>query len=248
MGKRFLKSRKQKRKNKPTAAVYSLTARAGDLLRVLPSWWRRHQRLQSLYQFRQPILLGDDRIEPGCGRLPVSQVHRTEADDLDMGQLRAQERRGFHAIGYRFPEVKKYQVAAGFHRFLDRGRGIVNRPAHFVRGCDFDEISNSTAHGGTVVHNKESGLARSGHKREKLLRFLAKDNTEMRIFSYRGVAFIKTCRVAGAWEDRKQKAESRKDNLTADSLQLTAEAVIFRAASTARAASPQPNSTAASEP
>ncbi len=112
-----------------------------------------------------------------------------------MGQFAAQERRCFHAIGYRYLQVKKYHVAAGFRRFLDRGRAIVYRPAHFVGGCDFDEISNSTAHGGAVVHNKESGLARMGHKREKLLWLVARNNTEMRIFSHRSVS-LATWRAA----------------------------------------------------
>ena len=106
-----------------------------------------------------------------------------------MGQLAAQERRRFHAIRYRQPQVKKDHVARGFRGFLDRGRAIVCRPAHFVVGCDFDELSKSTAHGGTVVHNKQSGLARNGHKREKLLRFVARNNTEMRIFSHRSVRY-----------------------------------------------------------
>ena len=85
--------------------------------------------------------------------------------------------------------MKKDQVAAGFRRFLDRGRAIVYGPAHFVGGRDFDEIPKGTAHGGTVVHNKESGLARTCHKGEKLLRSAAKNNTEMRIFSHRSVRY-----------------------------------------------------------
>jgi hypothetical protein len=43
-------------------------------------------------------------------------------------------------------------------------------------------MPQSTAHGGTVVNNKESGPVRTGHRGEKLLRFFAKDNTEIRIF------------------------------------------------------------------
>ncbi len=115
-----------------------------------------------------------------------------------MGQLAAQERRCFHAVGYRCLQVKKYHVAAGFRRFLDRGHAIVYRPAHFVGGCDFDEIPNSTAHGGTVVHNKESGLARMGHKREKLLWLVARNNTEMLIFSHRSVSLTNWRSTASA--------------------------------------------------
>jgi hypothetical protein len=60
---------------------------------------------------------------------------------------------------------------------LDRGHAIAYRVAHFVGRCGFDEMANSAAHGGTVVNNKESGPARAGHKREKLLRCAAKNNS-----------------------------------------------------------------------
>ena len=102
-----------------------------------------------------------------------------------MGQPAAQKRRRFHAVGYRRPQVKEDQVAARFRRFLDRGRAIVYRAAHFVGGCRFDEIPNSAAHGGTLVHNEQSGPARAGHKREKILRFAAKHNMKIRIFPSR---------------------------------------------------------------
>ena len=54
---------------------------------------------------------------------------------------------------------------------------MVYSVAHFVGGCSFDELPNSTAHGGTVVNNKESGSARTGHQSEKLLLFIAKNNS-----------------------------------------------------------------------
>ena len=55
-------------------------------------------------------------------------------------------------------------------RFMDRGRVVVYRVAHLVVRCGFDEKPNSTAHGGTVVNNKESGPARAGHGRENYYR------------------------------------------------------------------------------
>ena len=84
--------------------------------------------------------------------------------------------------------MKEYQVAAGFRGFLERGRATVNRVAHLVGSCGFDEILKSTAHGGTVVDNKESGPVRAGHKREKLLRLVGKNNTEIRIFPHRSAS------------------------------------------------------------
>lgn len=42
-------------------------------------WWFGHQRLQGLHQFRQPVLLGDDRIEPSSWRHLVSQIERQSA-------------------------------------------------------------------------------------------------------------------------------------------------------------------------
>jgi len=66
---------------------------------------------------------------------------------------------------------------------VDRGHAIVYCDAHLVRRCGFDEMPNSTARGGTVVNYKESGPALAGHRREKLLRRAAKNNsTEIRIF------------------------------------------------------------------
>ena len=80
--------------------------------------------------------------------------------------------------------MDEYQVAAGRRRFVDGGRVVVHRVAHFVGGCGFDELPNSTAHNGMVVNNKESGTTRAGHGRGNLLRFVSKDNTEMYIFTY----------------------------------------------------------------
>jgi len=68
---------------------------------------------------------------------------------------------------------------------VDCGHAIVYCVAHLVGRCGFDEMPNSTAHGGTVVNNKESGPALAGHTREKLLRCAAKNNsTEIRIFPH----------------------------------------------------------------
>ena len=69
--------------------------------------------------------------------------------------------------------MEEYYVTVGIRRFLDRQHAIVNRVAHLVGRRDFDEIPNSTAHGGTVVNNNESGPARAGHRGERLLRFFA---------------------------------------------------------------------------
>ena len=79
--------------------------------------------------------------------------------------------------------MKEDEVAAAVDRFSDRRNAIVYRVAHFVGSRDFDEIPNSTAHGGTVVDKKESGPTRAGHRGKKLLRLVAKNNTEIRIFS-----------------------------------------------------------------
>src|SRR6266699_860923 len=65
--------------------------------------------------------------------------------------------------------MEKYKVAAGLPRFVDHGHIVVYRVAHFVGGCGFDELPNSTAHGGTVVNNKESGPVCAGHGGDKLL-------------------------------------------------------------------------------
>jgi hypothetical protein len=56
-------------------------------------------------------------------------------------------------------------------------------------------MPNSTAHGGTVVDNQESGPTLAAHRGEKLLRREGKNNsteirnTEIRIFSNRSVSF-----------------------------------------------------------
>jgi hypothetical protein len=63
---------------------------------------------------------------------------------------------------------------------VDCGHTIVYCVAHLVGRRGFDEIPNSAAHGGTVVNNKESGGP--DHAREKVLRLVAKNNTEMGIF------------------------------------------------------------------
>lgn len=80
--------------------------------------------------------------------------------------------------------MEEYQVAAGLLRFVDRRCIVVYRGAHFVGGRGFDELPKSTAHGGTIVNNKESGSAFAGHRREKLLRFVTRNNTESRIFPH----------------------------------------------------------------
>ena len=64
-------------------------------------------------------------------------------------------------------------------RFVDRGRIVVYRVAHPVRGCDFDELPNSTAHDGTIVNNKDS---RPGHGRENYYGAPPQNNTEMPLF------------------------------------------------------------------
>ena len=79
--------------------------------------------------------------------------------------------------------MEKYKVAAGLPRFVDHGHIVVYRIAHFVGGCGFDELPNGTAHGGTVVNNKESGPVCAGHGGDKLLPFVAKNNTDFRICS-----------------------------------------------------------------
>ena len=68
----------------------------------------------------------------------------------------------------------------------DRGHAIVVYcVAHFVARYGLDEIANGTAHGGTVVNNEESGPSLAGHRRGKLLRCAAKDNsTEIPIFPH----------------------------------------------------------------
>ena len=48
-------------------------------------------------------------------------------------------------------------VAAAVDRSSDRRSAIIYRVAHSEGGCNFDEIPNGTAHGGTVVDKKESG-------------------------------------------------------------------------------------------
>lgn len=60
---------------------------------------------------------------------------------------------------------------------MDRGHTIVYCVPHFVGGCGFDELLNGTAHGGTMVNNKESGSARTDHQSEKLLLFIVKNNS-----------------------------------------------------------------------
>lgn len=119
-------------------------------------------------------MLGDDRVKPSCWRHWVFEIYRAEADDLDVGQSAAQERHRLDTVGYGRAHVKEYQVAARVGRFLDRGRPILYCGADFVWSRGFDEIPNGTAHGGTVINNKESGLARTGHRSEKLLRIAAK--------------------------------------------------------------------------
>src|SRR5947199_9597180 len=78
--------------------------------------------------------------------------------------------------------MEKYKVAAGLPRFVDHGHIVVYRVAHFVGGCGFDELPNSTAHGGTVVNNKETGPVCAGRGGDKLLPVVAKNNTEFRLF------------------------------------------------------------------
>ena len=87
-----------------------------------------------------------------------------------MGKLAAQKRHRHQAILKRHAEIEEYQVAASLHRFVDRGHAIAYCVAHLVGRCGFDELPHSTAHGGTVVDNEESGPARAGHGRENLLR------------------------------------------------------------------------------
>ena len=81
--------------------------------------------------------------------------------------------------------MKEYEDAAAIGRFSDRRYAIVNRVADLEWRRGFDEIPNRTAHGGAVVDHKESGSACAGHRGERLLRFFAKNNTEIRIFSRR---------------------------------------------------------------
>src|SRR5947208_15830853 len=78
--------------------------------------------------------------------------------------------------------MEKYKVAAGLPRFVDHGHIVVYRVANFVGGCGFDELPNSTAHGGTVGNNKESGTVCAGDGGDKLLPFGAKNNTVVRSF------------------------------------------------------------------
>jgi len=99
-----------------------------------------------------------------------------------MGKLAAQKRHRHQAILKRDAESQEYYVAASLRRFVDRGRAIVHCVAHFVWGCGLDEIPNRTAHGGTVVDNKESGPVHAGHWSGKLLRLSAQSNTDFRIF------------------------------------------------------------------
>lgn len=101
-----------------------------------------------------------------------------------MGKVAAQKRHRHQVILYRDPQMEEYQVAAGLLRFVDRGCIVVYRGAHFVGGCGLDELPKGTAHGGTIINNKESRPALAGHRREKLLRFVARNNTESRIFPH----------------------------------------------------------------
>ena len=68
-----------------------------------------HQGLQSRDQLRQSVLVGEDRIEPGFLRYPVSQVHRSaEADNLHVGKLAAQKRHRDQAVLKRHAEIEEY--------------------------------------------------------------------------------------------------------------------------------------------
>lgn len=59
--------------------------------------------------------------------------------------------------------MEEYDVAFILLGFVNRGRIAVYRIAHPVRGCGFDERPESTAHGGAIVNDKESGPAQAGH-------------------------------------------------------------------------------------
>ena len=100
-----------------------------------------------------------------------------------MGKLAAQKRRRHQAILKRDAEIDEYYVAASLHRFVDDGRIVVYRVAHLVGRSCFDETLKSTAHGGTIVNNKESRPLRAGHGGENLLQRAAENNsTGIRIF------------------------------------------------------------------
>ena len=101
-----------------------------------------------------------------------------------MGKLAAQRRHRHQAILQWHTEIEEYQIAAS-HRFMNRGHPIVYCVARLVGRSGFDEMANSTAYGGTVVNNKESGPSLAGHKRGKLLGCAANNNsTEIRIFPH----------------------------------------------------------------
>jgi hypothetical protein len=100
-----------------------------------------------------------------------------------MRKLAAQRRHRHQVILYRHAEICEYWVAASLRRFVDRGHAITYCVARLVVRCGCDEMPNSTAHGGTVVNNKESGPGLAGPRRGKLLRCAPKNNsTEIRVF------------------------------------------------------------------
>ena len=74
-----------------------------------------------------------------------------------MGQLAAQNRHCHQTILQRRRQMEEHYVAVILSRFVDRGHIVVHRVAHLVGRCGFDEKPHSTAHGRTVVNNKESG-------------------------------------------------------------------------------------------
>jgi hypothetical protein len=133
---------------------------------------------------------------PSCGvrtasnPIPGDTQFRRSTDKLLMptiltrGSFAPQKRQLRQSILQRCGQVEEYQVTSRLQPFVERGHAIVYRVAHLVGGCSFDELPNSTAHGGTVVNNKESGPTRAGHRgREKIPRFVAKKQYEYVYFS-----------------------------------------------------------------
>ena len=104
--------------------------------------------------------------------------------------------------------MEEYYVAVILRRFVDHGHIVVYRVAHLAGRSCFDETLKSTAHGGTVVNNEESGPLRAGHGRENLLRRAAKnDSTEISYFSALRVATDKSIRSGRGQQQRSDSGE-----------------------------------------
>src|SRR5438034_8872736 len=101
--------------------------------------------------------------------------------------------------------MEKYKVAAGLPRFVDHGHIVVYRVAHFVGGCGFDELPNSTAHGGTVVNNKESGPVCADRKSTRL-------NSSHTVISYAVFCLKKKKKKKKNRKEKKKRKRKNRDS------------------------------------